>query len=79
MDFRTDKPDKEKGSKNKDKASSSRPSKPRRDRAVQRSDEEDEDGGGKDTAPRQDVNIVFLLYKTYQKDLGAKTCLIRKR
>jgi hypothetical protein len=58
--FRTDKPEKEKGSKSKDGPSSKRPSKPRRDRNIQRSDDEEEEGGGgKDAAPRQDVNFYF--------------------
>jgi hypothetical protein len=55
LDFRTDKP--EKSNKNKDKPSA-RPSKKIRDRPLQRSDDEDEEGG-KDVAPRQDVKILY--------------------
>jgi hypothetical protein len=55
--FRTDKPDKEKDSKTKEAASSKRPPKrPRPDKQVQRSDDEDEEGG-KDAGPRQDVSF----------------------
>jgi hypothetical protein len=55
--FRTDKPDKEKDSKTKEAASSKRPpTRPRPDKQVQRSDDEDEEGG-KDAGPRQDVSF----------------------
>lgn len=60
MSSRTDKPEKEKTSKGKDKTGSSRPSKPRRDVKVARSDDDDEDGP-RDAASRQDVTIHHCL------------------
>jgi hypothetical protein len=79
--FRTDKPDKEKGSKSKDAASSKRAPKPRRpDRPVQQSDDEDEEGT-KDGAPRQDVNFHMSSILEYIMIylIGSKTCLIWQR
>ena len=66
MDFRSDKPEKEKSTKSKDAASTKRVAKQRRAEAL--TEQLDEDGDDRDGGPRQDVNI-HLLFLIKEKNL----------